>query len=136
MLMNGLRWDNVGMSSQAFSSLISGCAGYMQRWFEEKTRRKPGGRLSGLSNMDSISLACLPHSSHSRQPPHCQHLRLGPVSMTKSGGSGPIPPSPHSRGRQQKITLKSAFLGPIGVFWAKPPFAKPPFGFPQHLHLR
>ena len=24
-----------------------------------------------------------------------------------------------------------AFLGPIGAFWAKPPFAKPPFGFPQ-----
>ena len=26
---------------------------------------------------------------------------------------------------------EKAFLGPIGAFWAKPPFAKPPFGFPQ-----
>ena len=24
-----------------------------------------------------------------------------------------------------------AFLGSIGAFWAKPPFAKPPFGFPR-----
>ena len=30
-----------------------------------------------------------------------------------------------------KNSPERAFLGPIGAFWAKPPFAKPPFGFPQ-----
>ena len=31
-----------------------------------------------------------------------------------------------------KNSPERAFLGPIGAFWAKPPFAKPPFGFPQN----
>ena len=33
-------------------------------------------------------------------------------------------------GRQQKFPER-AFLGPIAAFWARPPFAKPPFGLPQ-----
>ena len=34
-------------------------------------------------------------------------------------------------GAKQEKLPESAFLGPIGAFWAKPLFAKPPFGFPQ-----
>ena len=34
-----------------------------------------------------------------------------------------------------KNSPERAFLGPIGAFWAKPPFAKPPFGFPQEFTI-
>ena len=50
----------------------------------------------------------------------------GPIGAF-SGLIGTDSSAPHSRGE----AAERAFLGPIGASWAKPLFAKPPFGFPQ-----
>ena len=39
-------------------------------------------------------------------------------------------------GGGSKNSPERAFLGPIGAFWPKPPFAKPPFGFPQSVNAQ
>ena len=38
--------------------------------------------------------------------------------------------TPQPRGKSRNCPERALF-GPIGPFWAKPPFAKPPFGFSQ-----
>ena len=42
--------------------------------------------------------------------------------------------TPQPRGKSKNCPERALF-GPIGAFWAKPPFAKPPFGFPRMLFL-
>ena len=43
--------------------------------------------------------------------------------------------NPQPRGKSRNCPER-ALLGPIGAFRAKPPFAKPPFGFPRLVALR
>ena len=60
--------------------------------------------------------------------------QIGPISGLVGAFSGPIgtnSSAPHSRGGGRNSPERALF-GPIGPFRAKPPFAKPPFGFPRN----
>ena len=58
---------------------------------------------------------------------------LGPGAGPVGAFSGPIgtnSSTPHSQWGKSRNCPERALFGPIGGFRAKPPFAKPPFGFP------
>ena len=52
--------------------------------------------------------------------------KWGLANGGRKGQLKPIPPHLTATGEEQKLPL----FGPIGAFRAKPPFAKPQFGFP------
>ena len=65
--------------------------------------------------------------------------QIGTFSGPIGAFSGPIgtnSSAPHSHGGRAGNCPERALFGPIGAFRAKPPFAKPPFGFPRTVSER